>query len=159
VPCLPRNPSAVILAKQEFVFTSFIDTRVEIKLGLKMDLLTGRASIKNPKVEEFSTAPNAVVGPAATFAQFRRYADEWVAQTRFISSTDDLASNTNYRKIIGLGWAVVPFLLNDLKEKRGFWFPALQAITGIRPFDPSDAGNSKRMTDAWLAWGSKKKLV
>jgi len=50
-------------------------------------------------------------------------------------------------------------MLNDLQNNRGFWFPALTEITGIRPFDLSDAGNSKRMVEAWVKWGKRKKLI
>lgn len=64
-----------------------------------------------------------------------------------------------YRAIVNLGWDVVPFLLKDIQSKRGFWFPALAEITGIRPFDKSDAGNPRRMAQAWIAWGQKKGLV
>ena len=52
-----------------------------------------------------------------------------------------------------MGRPVVPYLLAELKNRRGYWFAALHEITGIRPFDAHEAGNSKRMTEAWLNWG------
>lgn len=91
--------------------------------------------------------------------RFHQLADEWSREVRTISSVKDLTSHPDYQKIIALGWDVVPFLLTDLTQKHRFWFPALSAITGIRPFDPSEAGNSKRMTEAWIAWGKRKKLI
>lgn len=50
-------------------------------------------------------------------------------------------------------------MLKDLQENRGFWFTALYEITGIRPFDPRDAGNSKKMIEAWVKWGKLKKYI
>jgi hypothetical protein len=82
---------------------------------------------------------------------FRHFAEQW-------SSTRAIA-NPNYQAIIKLGWGVVPLMLHDLQDGRGYWYPALAAITGIRPFDRKDAGNTRRMTGAWLNWGRKKNLI
>jgi|ERR1700682_1597044 len=90
---------------------------------------------------------------------FLRLASDWSENTRHISSASDLTSHPSYQEIIKLGWDVVPFLLNDLQQNKRFWFPALHAITKVRPFDPSDAGNSRRMTDAWVRWGKRKGLI
>jgi|SRR5580698_6739516 hypothetical protein len=90
---------------------------------------------------------------------FRRLADEWSKETAHISSADDLVSHRRYQEIIKLGWGVVPYLLIDLQQNRRFWFPALYEITRIRPYDPSDSGNGKRMTEAWVRWGRWKELI
>jgi hypothetical protein len=89
---------------------------------------------------------------------FREYADQWERETASISSVTALTSHPKYQEIVNLGWPVVPYLLADLKNKRGYWFNALYEITKIRPFDPGDAGNSKRMVEAWLNWGKMKKI-
>jgi hypothetical protein len=94
-----------------------------------------------------------------TATRFLRLADEWSRETGHISSASDLINNARYQEIISLGWAVVPCLLIDLERSRRFWFPALAAITGLRPFDPGDASNYRRMTDAWLRWGKRKGLI
>lgn len=91
--------------------------------------------------------------------RFRQLANDWSENTRHVSSSKDLASYPSYREIIGLGWDVVPLLLKDLEENKRFWFPALYAITNVRPFDPSDAGNGRRMTEAWVRWGKRKGLI
>lgn len=91
--------------------------------------------------------------------QFYKLADEWEQETQSVSSIPVLTSHPSYRRIIKLGWNVVPFLLLDLQMNRRFWFPALNEITGIRPFDPSDAGDSERMLEAWVRWGKKKQLI
>lgn len=90
---------------------------------------------------------------------FQANAEKWEQETGPISSVTDLTAHPSYQAIIGLGWEVVPILLTDLRERKRFWFPALNAITGIRPFDPADAGNGKRMTAAWIQWGKRKGLI
>lgn len=92
-------------------------------------------------------------------AQFNELAAMWSKRTKHVSSATDLVSDPAYQGIIDLGWEVVPYLLVDLQKNKRFWFPALHAITNIRPFDPRDAGNSRRMTDAWIRWGKRKNLV
>jgi len=91
--------------------------------------------------------------------RFGELAAQWEAETRHISSLTDMSSHQSYKRIIKLGWDVVPFLLKDLQQNCRFWFPALAEITKIQPFDSSDVGNGKRMTEAWLQWGLKKGLI
>src|SRR5271157_2234093 len=81
--------------------------------------------------------------------RFHRLADEWSKDIASISSLDAMVSHPNYQEIIKLGWDVVPYLLTDLQQNKRFWFPALAEITKIRPFDLRDAGNGKRMIEAW----------
>lgn len=97
--------------------------------------------------------------PEPIAERFRRLAADWSEHTGHVSSVNDLISHPSYQEIIRLGWDVVPLLLMDLQNNRRFWFPALYAITNVRPFDPRDAGNGRRMTDAWIKWGQKKRLI
>ena len=92
-------------------------------------------------------------------ARFRKLADEWSEKTIHISSVSDLINDTRYQQIIDLGWDVLPYMLDDLQKKKRFWFPALAAIAGVRPFDPGDLSNPRRMTEAWLKWGRRKGLI
>ena len=92
-------------------------------------------------------------------ARFSRLADEWSRTTAHISSVNDLINDSSYQKIITMGWAVIPYLLNDLEQNQRFWYPALAAITGLRPFDNRDASNYRRMTDAWIRWGKRKGII
>lgn len=91
--------------------------------------------------------------------KFHALADQWSRNTRFVSSASDLINDPCYQQIIDLGWDAVPLLLVDLERNKRFWFPALAAITGVRPFDRGDTNNPKRMTDAWVRWGRWKGLI
>lgn len=89
-------------------------------------------------------------------AHFNKLADEWEEDASNISSLTALVGHPKYREIVNMRWSVVPFLINDLQRKKRFWLPALEEITGIQPFDPSDSGNSKRMIESWVRWGKQK---
>lgn len=47
----------------------------------------------------------------------------------------------------------LPLILEDLRALPKPWFNALQSITGADPISADMAGNLKKMTAAWLAWG------
>lgn len=119
----------------------------------------------NQALEEMWEMPSreaevGVLEPEVSLGEnFLRLAADWSDNTRHVSSINDLTSYPSYQEIIALGWDVVPLLLKDLQENKRFWFPALYAITKVRPFDPSDAGNGRRMTDAWIKWGKRKGLI
>jgi hypothetical protein len=106
-----------------------------------------------PSTSESATAVESVE------VRFVRLASEWSGETGHISSASDLINNQNYQEIISLGWDCVPHLLRDLERNKRFWFPALAAITGLRPFDSRDASNYRRMADAWIRWGKRKGLI
>ena len=60
--------------------------------------------------------------------------------------------NFNYQRIIGIGPAALPLIIEELRVRGGRWFWALRAITGIDPTDTADQGNATKMKGAWLRW-------
>ena len=91
--------------------------------------------------------------------RFVRYAEEWRAETGFMSSVRDKALHRSYQQIIGMGQQAVPLILRDLRKRPDHWFWALNAITGVDPVPPSDRGQIKRMAEAWLRWGQARGLL
>jgi hypothetical protein len=158
---LSRQPitSDTSETERRISFDSMTNQILELRPQFQIIRLEGNANIKAPIIKDFSTSSEVRDTPIDIADRFRWLADEWSSNTRHISSTKDLVSNSNYQEIIGLGWNVVPFLLKDLQENKRFWFPALYAITKVRPFDSGDAGNGKRMTEAWVKWGKRKGLI
>ncbi len=98
-------------------------------------------------------------GEGTVVERFHQLAAEWSKEVQNVSSLTAMSAHPKYRKIVDLGWDAVPAMLLDLEENHGFWFPALKEITGIQPFDRSDAGNGKRMIEAWVRWGKRRKLI
>ena len=58
-----------------------------------------------------------------------------------------------YQRIIGLGPAVIPSLLQELDRSPQHWFWALHAITGVDPVLPEHKGQVQHMAQDWLRWG------
>ena len=56
-----------------------------------------------------------------------------------------------------MGEAVVPLLLEELRERPAHWFAALRATTN---FDPSTAeANPSQAREAWLEWGKSQGYI
>src|SRR5439155_21040732 len=98
----------------------------------------------------------AAVPPETIEARFRRLEAEWRADTAHLSSPTKIIRHPAFQEIIGLGEAVVPFMLRDLEERPRLWVWALPTITGANPVHPGDAGNITKMSDAWLAWARER---
>jgi hypothetical protein len=88
--------------------------------------------------------------------QFQRFAEQWQAESQFMSSMTEMVMLPSYQRIIGLGREAIPLLLRELERKPDYWFWALQAITGQDPVSPADRGDLQKMSAAWLAWGKQE---
>jgi len=86
-------------------------------------------------------------------ARFHELANRWKGETQFYSSRTKMVDHPAYREIIGMGLAAIPLILDELRTDPHFWFPALQAITGIDPVPVEHRGLVRQMADAWLQWG------
>lgn len=109
-------------------------------------------------LNELTPREVAVADPVTVADRFRQLADEWAREVASVSSVTAMTSHPKYQEIVKLGWDAVPLMLSDLQARKGYWFTALHQITGIRPFDPTEAGNTRRMAEAWVSWGKKKKI-
>lgn len=87
-------------------------------------------------------------------SSFRRLADQWLHETEHVSSVKQACMHPAYQRIIGMGPAIVPYLLRELAEQPDHWFWALRAITGADPAQTEDAVEGARM--AWWKWGKEK---
>jgi hypothetical protein len=105
-------------------------------------------------------AQNAQESPGAESVEqrFRRLAAIWEAETLVLSNPNAITSHWAFQEIIRLGEAVVPLLLRDLEREPHLWVWALPEITGENPVPPADAGNIRKMSEAWLRWGRQKGL-
>jgi hypothetical protein len=158
---LSREPIKCSRTDEEEKIVCFYESPIETEVMKATEFpyttFTASTDQKTFPVNDFPSTES--VAPLSVNDRFRQLAERWSKETENISSVNKMVSHPSYQAIIKLGWEVVPLLLNDLQENEGFWYPALNAITGIRPFDPSDAGNARRMTKAWLTWGHKKGLI
>ncbi len=69
---------------------------------------------------------------------FNRLAAEWKSQAGFLASPSRIAELPAYRRIIAMGSATVPLILDELRRDPDHWFVAMKRITGEDPV-PEDA--------------------
>ena len=136
----------------------------------------GSPSSSTPIYESGELAPLAVTGvmfPGAwVFAQslaaihcldprsrFAMLAVEWHDDTDHLSSPVQIAMHEDYQKIIGMGSTALPFILEDLRDRGGLWYWALNAIAEESPVPEDDAGNIPAMKASWLHWGAERGYI
>lgn len=86
--------------------------------------------------------------------RFKKLAKAWKSETELMSKTTQRAMHPAYQKIIGMGDAAIPLILNDLAEHGpDDWFWALTAITDENPITAEIAGDMNAMAEVWLQWG------
>jgi hypothetical protein len=103
-----------------------------------------------------------LVSHLALEASFRKHVKAWKKATMVLSSLTEIVLNQDYQAIIGMGKPAIPFILerlNDPTIELEHWDWALRALTGAEPVDEADAGDLKKITDAWLAWGRGTKYL
>ena len=88
--------------------------------------------------------------------RFRQLEAVWEAETMFLSDAHKIIEHPAFQEIIGMGEAVVLFMLRDLEKEPSQWVWALPRITGANPLRPEDAEDSRKMADAWLRWGREQ---
>jgi hypothetical protein len=90
---------------------------------------------------------------------FRELAREWRDETRYLSSSTQITAHPAYQRIVQLGAAVVPLLLEELRREPDHWFAALRELTGENPVAPEDRGDVPAMAAAWVRWGEREHLI
>ncbi|HEY6351978.1 MAG TPA: hypothetical protein VI636_21495 [Candidatus Angelobacter sp.] len=110
------------------------------------------------EVLEFSptSSPECVVDSTSKrWVKFQYLVKEWRRQRGVMSSITEMSTLPAYQKIIGMGEAVIPLILAQLKaegDDPDHWFWALASITEANPVKPEDRGNTVKMAEAWLKW-------
>jgi hypothetical protein len=92
--------------------------------------------------------------PEANEEIFQVLAAQWRKETLHLSSVSQMSMHPAYQRIIGMGEAVVPLILKEMRQRGGHWLWALHAITGEDPA-PQDANFHEAMK-SWLRWGQEK---
>jgi|ERR1035441_2439584 hypothetical protein len=87
--------------------------------------------------------------------KFETYKSKWKEETFLSSSISDIVNNESYQSIIALGFIVVPFIINDLKENDEHWFYALEKITEQNPIKKEHRGIIKLMKNDWIEWAKE----
>lgn len=84
--------------------------------------------------------------------RFGALTERWRSETGGYSSPAQIASHDAYLSIIALGCDAVPLIIEELRTKGGFWYPALRALTGASPVPAEALGRPELMKRAWIEW-------
>jgi hypothetical protein len=87
---------------------------------------------------------------------FNDLVQQWLTETRGISSINQMSMHSAYQQIIGMGKDAIPLLLREIERRSGHWFWALKSISREDPVAPEQRGKIKEMTHAWLDWGKNQ---
>jgi hypothetical protein len=90
---------------------------------------------------------------------FERLAEQWHEETGMYSIARQKVSHPAYLRIIGLGRRTIPLILHDMEVNGGWWFDALEALTGENPAAGADRSKPLEMQQAWVAWASLQGIV
>jgi hypothetical protein len=97
--------------------------------------------------------------PEEVKKEFINLANQWIQAVEGMSSTVEMSKHPAYQKIVNMGQAVIPFLLEDLRQSPLYWLPALRQITQENPIQLEQRGKIKPMAEAWLNWGKQKGYI
>ena len=90
---------------------------------------------------------------------FNRLAAQWRDETGMYSLSAQKVVDRSYLGIIAMGPTVIPLILQELRQRGGHWFLALEVLAEESPVPPTDVGNINRMKSAWMQWGIQRGII
>lgn len=84
--------------------------------------------------------------------KFLKLKETWLTETSVYSDSNIIFLNKSYQEIIKLGYSVVPFIIEDMRNEPHHWFQALTKITNVDPISEENRGNLIKMTEDWLSY-------
>lgn len=88
---------------------------------------------------------------------FNQLKQEWIEETKILSSISEICMHPAYQQIIGMGKTVIPYIIQEMVENPNHWFWALKSITGVDPVPSDKRGKMEKMTNAWFKWWLENK--
>lgn len=85
--------------------------------------------------------------------RFRRIMSRWRDETSDLSQVSRIVANRNYLTLASFGKRALPWILADLRDNGGYWFPILEVLTGEQPETAAERATRGGMRQAWLRWG------
>lgn len=90
-------------------------------------------------------------------SEFNALAEQWQRETQHLSQVSKKIVHPAYLRIVGMGEAVVPLLLEALRDTPAHWFVALRATSNEDPVKIGATPNEAR--EAWLSWGRTRGFI
>ena len=99
---------------------------------------------------------NGAVTPELA-AEFADCAEAW--ENAFFLNMREMFSDPDYLRIIEMGPAVTPLILQRLQARPCWWFPALYVLTGVDPTEGKTYGKLLETREIWLNWAKEQKII
>jgi hypothetical protein len=88
---------------------------------------------------------------------FNALAEWWHEATDALSPPSRKVNHRAYQKIIALGTPALPLILEELRDRGGYWFFALEQIAGSRPDEEMGSFEAARVALAHM--GHQRGLI
>ena len=119
-----------------------------------------RSRAGQPNFPARLTSDSPVSYPAATSEladEFAACAEAW--ENAAFLDMEEMFADPDYRRIIEMGPAVTPLILQRLQARPNWWFPALSILTGVDPTNGKTLGKLMETTEIWLKWAQEQKIL
>lgn len=135
---------------EQFAFVKTLEAT--IKQG------TNEIVLRNPKDNRSIKIKAKTENQTPDKSEFENLVKVWKKATHHYSFIRQKIVHPAYLRIIGMGEKVLPFILEELKERPSpGWFPALEAISGN---DAAQAAKSiDEAVESWLNWGKQQSYL
>jgi hypothetical protein len=110
-----------------------------------------------PSAYEYLFLDDALNDDVGLEAEFQKQSRGWHNDTRVMSSIQKKIFNEHYQRIIGMGKPALPLIFRELKERGGYWYWALECITGLNP--AASATNIEEAKRAWLEFATSANYI
>ena len=79
----------------------------------------------------------------------------WKSETQFISDPDMITSHPSFTALVDNAILVTPLIIEELRDHPSLLVWVLDDAFDETPYSPSDAGDIRAMSDAWIAWAER----
>lgn len=97
--------------------------------------------------------------PSAESTLFAVLTDWWHRDTDASSITRDHMQHPAVEVLRQRGAAALPFILADLRDRGGHWFPLLRELAAEDAPEEPREGGVRAVRNAWLEWGARQRLI
>lgn len=119
----------------------------------------GQANQVNPTAEPTVYVYLKPSSTAKISDYFQKLADEWQRDTAHVSQISQRIDHPAYKRIVRMGSAAVPLILQQMKDGSGHWFHALTMLVDDNPIPGDFQGTIDDAAALWVAWGVSKGLI
>ena len=89
--------------------------------------------------------------------EFAEAKNRWYMDTMDIRT--DPSEHPDFRRIVGMGEAAIPLILEELRVRPSLLYVALEAITGENPVAETGSDSLEDISLIWQRWGEQNRRI